>query len=187
MSYRIAAILLLLTVFAAGCSEVVRERPWRGAFPETEAETRLCRFDMVYTPTMLVRHHDPQGRLFFGDVLQFEGYRAKGETALRSAEARPENPDYIQKVRTDCRDKTTGAYYPCTVRVQVDFNKVGSVVRSNFSDPVPMALRLCSDAARLAWKEQMGFEETNASQYCVVVARALCPFPPGPETETKAE
>ena len=73
------------------------------------------------------------------------------------------------------------------MKIQVDFNKVGAVVRSNFSDPVPMALRLCSDAARLAWKEQIGFEETNASQNCVVAARALCPFSPSPETETKAE
>jgi len=187
MSFRTVAVLFLLSVLTASCSEVVRERPWRGAFPETEAETRLCQFDKVYTPSMLVRHHDPQGRLFFGDVLQFEGYWNKGETAIRSAEARPENPNFIQKVRTDCRDKTTGAYHPCTVKVQVDFNAVGSVVRSNFSDPVPMALRLCSDAARLAWKEQMGFEETNASQNCVVVARALCPFPPSPETQLKTE
>jgi hypothetical protein len=187
MPLRTLTVLILLSAFTVSCAEVIRERPWRGAVPETEAEKRLCRFDKVYTPTMLVRHHDTQGRLFFGDVLDYQSFADKGETAIRSAEARPEHPNYVQKVRTDCRNKTTGGYYPCTVKVQVDLNDVGAVVRSNFSDPVPMALRLCSDAARQAWKEQVGFEETNASQRCVATARAICAFPPSSESETKTE
>ncbi|MCP4316531.1 MAG: hypothetical protein GY789_11080 [Hyphomicrobiales bacterium] len=162
----------------ASCSEWVRETPWLGEAPETDDQKKLCEFGKVYSPTMIVRYHEAdEGRLFFGDITNFQAFADNDWTTVRSAMARPEETVYEQKVRTDCYNEATDRYYPCIRKLQIDLGEVGAVVRSNFADPTEMALRYCSEAARNAWKEQARFAETNESQDCVVTVRALCPLP----------
>jgi hypothetical protein len=186
MTNRMIVILAALTL--AGCAEVVREQPWRGAAPKTEAEFELCKFDKEWTPTMIVRHHQPDGRLFFGDVKNPGAYVAKGWTTIRSAEAQPKDKVYSEKVRTDCYDEAKDVYYPCIQKYQIDLTEVGAIIRSNISDPADMAVRYCAEAARQAWKDKFGYSETNDSQICTVTVRAVCPLPGVPaETKTESE
>ncbi len=171
-----------------GCSSLVREQSWRGAAPETEAEHELCNFDKKWSPTLVARYHEPDGRLFFGDIKASDGFADKGWTTIRSAKAQPEELIYTQKVRTDCYNESKDAYYPCVRKLQVDLREVGAVVRSNLADPAEMAVSLCSQAARQAWKEQVGTSETNDSQKCSVTVRAICPLPaPSGESDAAKE
>jgi len=180
MSFRTLVVLFTLSTIVAGCSEVVKKRPVRGSAPETEAELQLCQFNKQHGPQMYVRHHDPEGRLFFGDVKNFQGFADMGETEIPSAQARPKKSSYVQKVRSDCKNESTGRYYPCTINVRIDLSEVGAIARSNYSDPSLMAARLCLSAARQAWKDQVGLNESHASQECAVTVRAICPLPPAP-------
>lgn len=179
---RIALAALLLFVLAA-CEvdrTLVRDQPFGGSAPESEAELALCDYEAARDQQVLIMHHHPNGRLLFGDILDFNGFAEYGLTESRSAVARPIQPVYQQVMRADCYSQQTGKYYPCKKKITYDFTKVAGIGRSHLTDPGQLAIELCERAVRDAWLKVDQIPETNWSQQCEVVARAACPLPEVP-------
>jgi len=176
-------IPILAAAGLAGCSELTSVTTWYGAEDiETEEQIALCDIGRQWPPGVIVRHHNVDGKFMFGELLNPQSFIDKGATTMRSVHAEPREPYYELKERSDCRDPNTGRYFPCIRKYQIDMTGVGAIARSNITDPAPVAMALCAQAARAAWKRQTGYPETNESQECRIIARAYCPLTDEPES-----
>ena len=177
LSRSLQAFSILALLALAACSEDVRSLPYRTIDPDRAETLGLCDFGRDRHPDVLVYHHTASGLFIYGDLEDFDAYRANDWQAIRSAYAVPEQAIYKQKLRGDCYSEKSKTYYPCYQTFTLDLSEVGGLARSNHTDVTSLALRVCERAARTKWESNAGFRQTNYSQECRIVTTVNCPFP----------
>lgn len=155
---------LLLALFVAACSSSAARQ---------SADT-LCEFRERPRPSIML-HYDKTSELFLGEI-NVKAF-AEESRSVASALAKTIEPSYRREYRADCRNKATGAWYPCTQVIEVDLTKVEVIVRGfDMKRVARHAVAMCNKHALTLIPFEGDLRRLSAKFKCELVAKRFCPL-----------
>lgn len=155
---------LLLALFAAACTSSASR----------QSADSLCEFRERPRPSIML-HYDKTSQIFVGEI-DVEAF-AEDFRSVASAVAKPIEPSYRREDRADCRNKTTGAWYPCTQVTEVDLTKVEVIVRGiDLAQVARHAVAMCDKHTLSLIPIESDMRRLSAKFKCELVAKRFCPL-----------
>lgn len=168
MPYRLLPAIFILLLAAACASSEERGAEWNQA-----AET-LCEF-RERPRTSVILHIDKTSVVYLGEI-NVKAFKQESDT-VASAVAKPIKAMYRREYRTDCRNKATGAWYPCTRAVEIDLSKVEVIVRGLELERVAEhAVEMCNKHTLTLIPKEGDIRRLSAEFKCELVLRRFCPL-----------
>ena len=168
MPYRLLPAIFLALLVGACASTGQQGSDWQRA-----AET-LCEFRQRPRPSVML-HIDKTSQVYLGEI-DVKAFKQELD-AVASAVAKPTKPLYRREYRSDCRNKATGAWYPCTKAVEVDLSKVEVIVRGfDLERVAEHAVDMCDKHTLSLIPAEGDLRKLSAEFRCELVRRQFCPL-----------